>query len=176
MSTVVNIVGLKAGWLACIIGAANDVAWVGPVVVALHLAWHLSTSPSRTGQARLLVLAALVGLVVDTALARGGWLAYASALPLAWISPPWMVALWLNFATALTRSMSFLLDRVWIAGPLGAIGGPLAYWGGAELGAVALTRPSTLVAVGVAWALSLPLLAWLAARPIVVAAAERETA
>ena len=41
--TVINVVAFQGGWLACVLGAANGMPWIGPAVclpiLALHLAW-----------------------------------------------------------------------------------------------------------------------------------------
>jgi hypothetical protein len=77
-----------------------------------------------------------------------------------------MVALWMNLAATLRHSLSWLCGRPVLALVMGAVAGPLAYWGGARLGAVELGAPlgSSLAAIAVEWALALPLLAWAAAR------------
>ncbi|MCA9449466.1 MAG: DUF2878 family protein, partial [Candidatus Omnitrophica bacterium] len=46
---------------------------------------------------------------------------------------------------------------------LGLIGGPLAYWGGENLGGIQLSDPlwRSLTAVGIEWAIAFPILLWL---------------
>jgi len=69
------------------------------------------------------------------------------------------------FATTLNLSLAWLKRRVVLAAVLGAIGGPLAYAGGAELGALAFVHETTgLLAIGAGWALLTPLLVLLARR------------
>ena len=47
-----------------------------------------------------------------------------------------MVMLWVNFAMTLNVSLGRLRGKYLLAGILGAFGGPMAYYGGAELGAM----------------------------------------
>ena len=79
-------------------------------------------------------------------------------------SPPWLIALWLNLAAALNFSLAWLKGRHLLAAAFGAVGGPLAYYGGAKLGGV-VTMPGgwDLLALAAGWAAMTPLLAWLAA-------------
>lgn len=163
LPSALNFAAFQACWFASILGAAAGTAWLGPVAVGLWMAAHLpSLGHERGVEWRLLPIAAALGWAVDSLLAAGGWLAFPVAAP-AWGSPIWMMALWVSFAATLSRSLGWLNGRYAGAALLGLIGGPAAYYAGAQLGAVAL--PQGLVSalnVGFAWALALPAL--LAAR------------
>ncbi|HPB74378.1 MAG TPA: DUF2878 domain-containing protein [Chromatiaceae bacterium] len=83
----------------------------------------------------------------------------ASVLP-----PAWMLALWANFATTLNLSLAGLQTRPGLAAVLGLVGGPLAYWGGAGLGAMTFVAPlPALITLALGWALLTLLLLALAA-------------
>jgi tetrahydromethanopterin S-methyltransferase subunit D len=70
-----------------------------------------------------------------------------------------MVMLWVNLATTMNVSMAWLRGRYALGAVFGAIGGPLAYYSGAKLGAMTrLPEPGGLLWIGVAWAIALPLL------------------
>ncbi len=159
----VNLVALNAGWFACILGAAHGMAWLGPWVVAGLLALHLALSPSRTGMVEgiLPLVAGVVGYLGDSVLVLSGVLHFPGEAGLVPPTRLWMVALWMNFATALTTSVYWLAGRPGLGMVLGALGGPLAYLGGAELGAVALPH-------GAGWALSLVAVEWALAMPILL--------
>jgi hypothetical protein len=60
--------------------------------------------------------------------------------------------------------LAWLPRRLGLAALLGALGGPLAYAGGARLGAVAFPAGlvAGLIAVGAAWLVATPFLAWMA--------------
>jgi len=74
-----------------------------------------------------------------------------------------MVCLWLNFAATLNVSMAWLSGRYLLAAAFGAIGGPLAYYSGARLGATeALPTTNGMLLLAVGWGLMTPLLVWLA--------------
>ena len=63
-----NLVLFKAGWLACVLGAANELAWLGPLAVVLIAAEHLRTAKAPLNEVKLLVLAAAIGAVWESAL------------------------------------------------------------------------------------------------------------
>ena len=71
----------------------------------------------------------------------------------------WMVMLWVNLATTMNVSMGWLRRRYAFAAIFGAVGGPMAYYSGAKLGAMT-TVPSggSLLAIGAAWAFAFPTL------------------
>jgi hypothetical protein len=77
-----------------------------------------------------------------------------------------MVALWVLFATTLRGPIRRLLDRPVLAALVGAIAGPVAYGGGVRMGAASFGSNPTMsrVAIGIGWAVTLPLLGWLERR------------
>ena len=79
-------------------------------------------------------------------------------------SPPWMVALWLNFAATLNVSLAWLREeRYQLAAAFGAIGGPIAYYSGAKLGATEmLPSQGGMLVLAIGWGVMTPVLAWLA--------------
>ena len=83
----------------------------------------------------LLLKVFIYGLIADTILVQLGWIRFESDYPFAAISPVWMWALWLVFATTLKESMAWLQGKNGLAGVLGAIAGPLCYEAGVRLGA-----------------------------------------
>lgn len=164
MRTLANFAAFQAGWFACVLGAANGQPWVGLAVVGLVVVMHLVMAERPGQEARLMVLALLTGLVVDSLLVASGWLRYASPMP-AGLAPFWILAMWALFATTLNVSMSWLKGKAGLAVLLGAVFGPLSYMAGQRLGALEFIdfRAGTL-ALAVAWALAMPLLMLAAAR------------
>jgi hypothetical protein len=70
-----------------------------------------------------------------------------------------MVMLWVNLATTMNVSLGWLRSRYTLAAVFGAIGGPMAYYSGAKLGAMTALPPlQSLVVIGAAWAVAMPLL------------------
>jgi hypothetical protein len=75
-----------------------------------------------------------------------------------------MLFLWINFGTVVNGSLSWLRGRYWLGAFLGAWGGPAAYYSGHRLGALTFQPPVMihLVILGIAWAVAVPLLFFLA--------------
>jgi hypothetical protein len=165
--TVLNIVTSYLGWFTCVWGAATQRPLLGPLVMLVILGVHFFFVPNAVREARLIVMAGLVGFSLDTAQAALGAFAFPGTGMSTWVSPPWMVALWLNFATTLRTSLSWLTGRYVLAMLLGVMSGPLSYYAGAQLGALILHANVTLsmLTVAVAWGGAMPLLVWLAHRP-----------
>ena len=161
MNKWINIICYQAVWLVAIIGAADGMAWAGPVAVTAFAALQINRSTDRAADAYLIVVAAVVGFVVDSAFARSDALTYAAPLPSTEFAPVWIVALWINFSLTLNHSLAYLKSNLIVASLLGAIGGPLAY-SAAATGWHAITFPSqrgaTLIALAVVWAVVTPLL------------------
>lgn len=158
---VPNLVLFQAGWFAAVLGAANGMAWLGPVVIAAILAFHLHRASNRASEAGLILTVLLVGLCFESVLAASGWVAYPGHDSI--LTPLWMVALWANFAATLNVALRSLRPRTWLLAALGGIGGPLAYWGGAGLGAMNwLETWPVLLYLALGWAILTPLMGRLA--------------
>jgi hypothetical protein len=106
-----------------------------------------------------------LGLATDSLLLASGWLSYSGGSMAGFAAPYWLVAMWALFATTLNMSMRWLKGRFGLAILMGAIGGPLSYYGGQKLGAMVFIAPvQALIALAIAWAIAMPLLMWLAER------------
>ena len=155
---VANAVWLQAGWWICVLGAERP--WLLLLVIA-GVVVHLRLCPDANAEVKALLRVTLAGCVLDSALGALGMFGFD-----AWPLPLWLALLWLVLASGMRHSLAWA-GRHWQLGALlGALGGPLAYLGGARLADVAL--PFGALQTGLLlmpiWALALPLLARLAAR------------
>lgn len=159
---LINVVAFQAAWFAAVLGAAHHMPWLGVVFVPLALVLHLALAPDWRPELLLALGAALTGLVFDTVLISAGVFSPVPFLFPPPLSPLWMVLLWVNFATTLNVSLRFLQGRYALSAILGAAGGPMAYYSGAQLGAMT-EIPSTvnLMILAMTWAAAVPFLFYL---------------
>ena len=160
MSRLLNFGMFYVGWFACVAGAGRGRVWLGPTVVAALFMGHLLLTRDRVREATLALTIGLFGFAVDTLQVSVGLYAFTGTHVLPWMCPPWMVALWMLFASTLNSSMAWLAGRHRLAPVLGAVCGPLSYVAGARLGAIEL-HPNTLVSlagIAVVWGLVMPAL------------------
>jgi hypothetical protein len=162
MNIVRNLITFKIGWVACVMFAAAGQPLLSLLSVAAVVALHLSTVAAPAKETLLLLLASLLGLVWESALVAFGLVEYAGANG-AWLAPAWIIAMWTLFATTINYGLSWV-KRFWVYAALaGAIGGPMAFWGGSRMGAVVFPDlTAALLVIGIGWAFLLPLLALLA--------------
>ncbi|HEX7047483.1 MAG TPA: DUF2878 domain-containing protein [Gammaproteobacteria bacterium] len=156
-----SAVALNAGWFAGVLGAAWNYPLTGIGIVLALVMLHLAVmvrSPRR--EILLLLGAGLLGYLLDSLLVLADVVGFVHDAQLLGPTTAWMVALWLNLATGLGLALYWLSGRPLLAAWLGFIGGPLAYWGGAELGAI--TFPEGIVQglafIALEWAIAMPLL------------------
>lgn len=162
-----NVLGNQAVWLCAVAGAARGSWWPAVLAALAYCSWQWALSNTRGADARLVVAALVAGCLIDGALAAAGWLAYAAAWPSAAFAPVWILALWAAFAMMPMHALAWLQPRPALAFVLGAVGGPLAYWGAARgFGAVAVTGPplATWAVLALAWGVAIVALMGLAAR------------
>ncbi|MEX0330083.1 MAG: DUF2878 domain-containing protein [Puniceicoccaceae bacterium] len=160
-----NLILFKAGWLACVYGAAHGLAWLGTAVVLAIALEHLRTAPGRQKEAMLLAVAAGIGLIWESILVSGGLLQYGDGFLVEGFAPYWIVAMWILFATTINVGMRWLKNNWILTSIVGAICGPAAFFFGERAGAVIFTENVlSLLAIGLGWAILLPLLAGMARR------------
>jgi hypothetical protein len=159
MRKMINFIAFQVGWFSTVLGAAHGMPWLGVIVVPAALAIHLALSPDWRPELLLALCAAVMGFLIDSALIVSGVFSPVPFLFPARFSAFWMLMLWLNLATIINVSRGWLRGRYFIAAILGAIGGPMAYYSGAKLGAMTrLPGLENLLLIGMAWAASLPIL------------------
>ena len=163
-AALINLALYQVGWFACVFGAANGRAWAGAGVAMALAAVHLALVRDRAREGRLLVAAAALGLVLDSLHLNLGFFDYPSGTPVAGLAPPWIVALWVQFATLLHFGLRWLSGRYALASVLGFLGGPLSFWGGERIGAIEFASPAAYLGLAFVWALAMPLLVWLGDR------------
>jgi hypothetical protein len=165
MAIFINFVVFQLGWLASVIGGAEGVPWAGVVAAAIAVALHVRIAKQPANEIMLLAACAALGAVFDSALVTLGLVSYPSGMFADGVAPYWIIAMWVLFGTTLNVSLRWLRGSPLLASVLGLIAAPLAYYGGEKLGGISLLQPtSALVALGVGWAVMLPVLTLLAER------------
>lgn len=161
---LLNFALFQAGWFACVLGAASGRAWLGTGLGLALVFTHLALVPDRGREARLLAFALVLGLVVDSVHASTGVLVVFSGGVIPGLAPPWLLVLWMQLASILRFSLSWLAGRYVLAGVLGACSGAGAYAAGVRLGAAGFGPDYTLALaqIGAGWGLALPLLLFVA--------------
>jgi hypothetical protein len=73
------------------------------------------------------------------------------------LPPPWLLAMWAQFATTFRFSLRSVVTRPVLAVLFGAAGGPIAFLAGERLGAVTLLPPlaQSLLRLSISWAIAL---------------------
>lgn len=160
---LINFVLFQIGWFACVVTASWQVAITGSLIAISIVIFHLLVSRQAATEILLVLFAMILGTVWDSWLLMQGWLRFNDGMWHASLAPYWIILLWALFATTINHSLAWLKQRLVLAGVLGAIAGPGAYYAGARLGAVELLDPqAALLVLAVGWALWTPLLAYLA--------------
>jgi len=155
---IINFVLFQLAWFACVLGAANSLPWLGVAITMLVLAWHFYHSKQAKYELVLILAALLIGAVFDQLMLSMNWVNYQAHGWSQNLVPVWILALWLAFASTLNLSLAWMQGRYLIAVLFGGGGGPLAYFGAEKLGAVSLSGTTSLITLGIGWAMITPLL------------------
>jgi hypothetical protein len=164
-STLINYLLYQAGWFACILGAAWHQPLAGLALAVVLVLAHFWLADDRAVEGKLMLAALALGLAVE---GYQTWAAtyarFTSGGVVTWMSPPWLLAMWAQFATTFRFSMRGVMSHPWRATAFGMLGGPIAFLAGERLGAVTLAQPlvPALLRLAVAWGVTLYLCARIA--------------
>jgi len=172
-----NLILFQGLWFVAVIGASNDSYGYALAGLAMFIAGNYFLSDFPRADNLLVVMAILTGLLIETAFLQAGLLNYNGGGPWMNIAPIWMLVLWGNFALTMNGCLSWLQGRYLLAAVLGALGGPVSYFGGIKLGAADLGAPmlSVLLVIGVLYAVVTPIFL-MGARRLAVAEMRRSQA
>jgi hypothetical protein len=62
---IINFVLFQAAWFACVLGAANDMPWIGVIATVFVIAWHLKQAKEAKPEAILLIITLVIGAMFD---------------------------------------------------------------------------------------------------------------
>ena len=67
MKKIINIIGFYVVWCSCMLGASNDLPYLGPMVMVVLLIAHRFLFVRNIKEIYLVLIVGIVGTVVDTA-------------------------------------------------------------------------------------------------------------
>jgi hypothetical protein len=162
----------NVGWFSCILASRYGVplgAWgLVAAIVFVHLA--LTAKAYRRSEALSALVITVLGAALDTAMLSAGVLRFQGSSEPTLTFVLWIAAFWLNFAILLGVALRWLRGRWWLSVLLGAVSAPGTYYAGELLGALELgelmgdTKRNAMIAIGVEWAIALPVIVWISAR------------
>jgi hypothetical protein len=153
-----NLAFFKIGWVACVMFAAAGSPLLATLSVAAVAIFHLLSIKAPLKEALLLLAAAVIGLGWESFMVWTGLVQY-PGYESAVLAPYWIVAMWVLFATTINHGLRWTKRHLGVAAVAGLLGGPLAFFGGMNLGAVEFSHTAAaLVMIGLGWALLLPVL------------------
>lgn len=164
MKSFVNFALFQGFWFAAILGAERAEMWWGPLACLAMFVLHLSMTEDRWREARFVLVAGLLGYLLDSGLHMADLIDYPSSGE-AWdysVAPPWIASLWFAFAMLPRFSLAWLKPKLPLALLLGAIGGPLSFYGGTRFDVIAPGADSTWIILALEYALVTPALLWFA--------------
>ena len=80
MLFLVNLAAFQVAWFSSVLGAAQQMPWIGPVAVLIALALHLRAARKPFEEILLVLSCALIGATFDSILVAAGWVSYDAGL------------------------------------------------------------------------------------------------
>lgn len=165
MNLLINVAAFKLGWISSVVGGAQQVPWLGPLVVFAAVVLHLARAQRPSSEFMLILSCGLIGAVFDSALVAAGWVTFPSGMFSDLMAPYWIVTMWMLFGTTINLSMRWMRGRPLLAAAFGFVGGPLAYLAGYKIGGIQFVdQPAAMAMLAIGWAVMMPLLMQLGER------------
>lgn len=167
LKNLLNIALFQLGWWGTVLSVSSGYPLGGPLIVLVVLLGHFLLICQKFKPEILLVLSAtLLGIILDSTLSFMGFVTFPHQLSPKILSPYYFWFMWSNFAILPNHSLNYFAGRYGLAAFLGALGGPLSYYAGAQFGVLSFPKPIwySLLAIGVEWLFATPLLFWIAKR------------
>lgn len=160
LNTGINILAFYLMWPLAVFGAAYGVLWPAALLLVAFAVWQLAPSRRVVGDLRILPIAVLVGLFLDSLWTQIGFLTFATSWPSPSLAPVWILMLWAAMALTFNHGLLWFRRHLVLAGLLAAVGSPLSYYLGARIGAVTWDADMLTVAIalGLSWAVIFPAL------------------
>ena len=112
MKTIVNVLGFKLSWWACVLGAVNGLKYLGPVAMLIFLILHLYLNSTNRSELKLIIIFAFVGTIIDTLMAYSNLIGYVGLYSEdIIIAPLWITAMWCGFSALVNHSLAWLKDK-----------------------------------------------------------------
>ena len=147
-------------WFTCILSASHHYYWLGLVTSIFFTSIQYYIQVKANQSRHLLILIGsltLTGFVIDSIFAKYNLLVFQANPFYKYLTPPWMIALWLNFSTVLYACLKKYFLKNKILAFLSLFGFPLAYYVGVSLGAATLPKGNIgLLIIGLTWSIVLP--------------------
>lgn len=161
-SILPNLFRYQLTWLATVLGAAHGKTDLGAFIGFLMIVLHFKKCHHLLAEYKTVFTTLFIGALWELFLVKQQWVVYQGVSPITLV-PIWILILWTAFGTTLNGCLGWFKNHLGWAFLFGAAGGPLAWYGGAALGALTVPDPRVGYAViGMGWAFMMPLLSYLA--------------
>ncbi len=163
-SNLINLLCLQVLWFVAVIGASAGLVSPAFLILNAFMVWQLLPANREQGDFSLVLVALLLGFILDSSWISLGWIQYSSPNSITRLAPIWILLLWMGLALTLNHSLAWLQQRLGLAALCSAISSPLSYLGAERLGALQLKGDFWLwfFSMALSWSIIVPFLLWLA--------------
>ena len=130
------------GWMLIVLGTQSHLYLTSIPLVIVYLWFENRAYQISSNQQIARLLLTLLGFSFDSILEYFELISFrgnteASLL----LAPLWLFILWFWFSVTFSRCYSWLLNHAYFATLLGAIFGPISYWGASKISIVTIVNP-----------------------------------
>lgn len=162
MKVLINVILFQLGWFACVISVSNHMEYVAICSVIAVLAVHIYLVKEKYKEVLLILAGGFIGFFVDSILIVGGVFSTSGEIGPDGLAPVWLVMLWMLFSATINHSLRWLGNNYLIAGLVGFIFAPFAYYFGSNFNVLTFSTDysvsQVMIIIGSTWAFVTPLI------------------
>lgn len=155
----INFFTFYIAWWSMLISQWKGMPVIGWAVFAVVIAIHfLKVSINKKKDATEIAIIAVIGVLLDTALAKAGMLTFQNSYS-EFLPPLWLVGIWILFATTISYTFVLIRNKVVAQIIIGGFFAPVSYITGSKFLLLTTYQPfSTYYLVhGACWLVFFPL-------------------
>ena len=156
---IYDLIGFKICWILCAFSTKWGQPYLGPIVTLVFILIHLMIVKFNNRDIKIISLAVLMGLIIDSLFFQLHFINYQGGMLADFkIAPLWILSMWGGFAVTLLYTLNSIKNRYIIASLIGAVGGPLSYNAGVQIGSIIINGTISYIVLAIAWGLVIPFL------------------
>ena len=134
------LTGYQLTWLACIFGDKNfSEPLIGIIIGTIFILIYCYYSEDKKKFIQIILLISIPGYLFDILMVYGSVYNFTS-IDTIFFLPPWMIVLWLSFATLFYEVLVFFKNYKIIGVTISGFAGPITYYLGEPLGIIVISN------------------------------------
>lgn len=153
------VIWFYLGWFGCVYFAKWDLSIYTLIFPAIPFCYFAKIKLFKSKEIKLLIGAVIMGIAFDSLMHSLGLIQFSDHNSAG--IPIWLVSMWLLFISIFPLSQALFKSKLWLAGILAAVFGPLSYLSGEAFDVLLFTSLFPILIYALFWGFYFPTMIFL---------------